>query len=84
MAAPMSWLGSGDVAAAIDKAAAQPKLASPSRRTVPVYRVVIPAADAASAGGPATVWLALFDSERETRVARGENGGRTLRIQQSS
>ena len=69
----------GDVAAAIDKAAAQPKLAVAIEKDGSGYRVVIPAADAASAGGPATVWLALFDSERETRVARGENGGRTLK-----
>jgi len=69
----------GDVAAAIDKAVAQPKLAVAIEKDGSGYRVVIPAADAESAGGPATVWLALFDSERETRVARGENGGRTLK-----
>jgi hypothetical protein len=37
---------------------------------------------AAIAGKPAanaTVWLARFDGEQVTRVARGENGGRTLR-----
>lgn len=28
--------------------------------------------------GPGTVWLAVFDSQRETRVRRGENDGRTL------
>jgi hypothetical protein len=30
-------------------------------------------------GPPATVWLIRFDREHVTRVARGENGGRTLR-----
>jgi hypothetical protein len=69
----------GDVAAAIGKAAAQPKLAVAIAKDGGGYRVVIPAADAASVVGPATVWLALFDSERETRIARGENGGRTLK-----
>jgi hypothetical protein len=69
----------GDVEAAIRKAAAQPKLAiSIEKDAGGAYRVVVPAAGA-PAGGQATVWLALFDSEQETRVARGENGGRTLK-----
>lgn len=67
------------VEAAIGKAAAGPKLAiAIEKDTAGGYRAVIPAA-APPADGPATVWLALFDSERETRVARGENGGRTLK-----
>ena len=69
----------GDVVAAIDKAAARSKLAVAIEKDGRGYRVVIPAADAASAARPATVWLALFDSERETRVVSGENGGRTLK-----
>ena len=69
----------GDVSAAIDKAAALPKLAiSIEKDAGGGYRVVIPAA-APPAGGPATVWLALFDSQQETPVKRGENGGRTLK-----
>jgi hypothetical protein len=69
----------GDVEAAIGKAAAGPKLAiSFEKDAGGGYRVVIPAA-APPATGPATVWLALFDSERETPVKRGENGGRNLR-----
>jgi hypothetical protein len=68
----------GDVAAAIGKAAAGPKLAISIEKDAGGYRVVIPAA-APPAGGPATVWLALFDSQRETGVKRGENGGRTLK-----
>ena len=68
----------GDVEAAIGRAAAQPKLAVAIEKDSAGYRVVIPAA-AAPAGGPATVWLAFFDGEKETRVARGENGGRTLK-----
>ena len=69
----------GDVEAAIGKAAAGPKLAISIEKDAGVgYRVAIPAA-APPAGGPATVWLALFDSERATPVKRGENGGRTLR-----
>jgi hypothetical protein len=69
----------GDVEAAIGKAAAQPKLAISIEKDGTSYRAVIPASDTAPPGGPATVWLALFDSQRETRVARGENGGRTLK-----
>ena len=69
----------GDVETAIGKAAAGPKLAiSIEKDAGGGYRVVIPAA-APPAGGPATVWLALFDSARETSVKRGENGGRTLK-----
>ncbi len=68
----------GDVEAAIGKAAAGPKLAISIAKDAAGYRVMIPAA-APPAGGPATVWLALFDSEQETRVKRGENGGRTLK-----
>jgi hypothetical protein len=67
-----------DVEAAIGKAGAQAKLAVAIEKDGAGYRAVIPAA-AAPPGGPATVWLALFDSQRETRVARGENGGRTLK-----
>jgi hypothetical protein len=67
----------GDVAAAIGKAAG-PKLAIAIEKDAGGYRVVIPAA-APPVGGPATVWLALFDSQRETGVKRGENGGRTLK-----
>src|SRR5215470_8423741 len=69
----------GDVEAAIGKAAAQPKLAVAIEKGDAGYRAVIPAASSAPAGGPATVWLALFDTVQETRVARGENGGRTLK-----
>jgi hypothetical protein len=69
----------GDVEAAIGKAAAGPKLGvSIEKDAGGAYRVMIPAA-APPAGGPATVWLALFDSERSTPVKRGENGGRTLK-----
>ena len=69
----------GDVEAAIGKAAAGPKLAiSIEKDAGGGYRVVIPAA-APPARGPAIVWLALFDSVRETSVKRGENGGRTLK-----
>ena len=69
----------GDVEAAIGKAATQPKLAVAIEKGDAGYRAVIPAASSAPAGGPATVWLALFDTVQETRVARGENGGRTLK-----
>jgi hypothetical protein len=68
----------GDVEAAIGKAAAGPKLAISIAKDAAGYRVAIPAA-APPAGGPATVWLAVFDSKQETRVKRGENGGRTLK-----
>ena len=68
----------GDVAAAIGKAAVAPKVAITIEKDAGGYRVLIPAA-APPAGGPATVWLALFDSQRETGVKRGENGGRTLK-----
>jgi len=39
------------------------------------YKIEIPASNLK---GTATVWLAIFDKERTTDVARGENGGRTL------
>ena len=68
----------GDVAAAIGKAAVAPKVAITIEKDAGGYRVLIPAA-APPAGGPATVWLAHFDSQRETGVKRGENGGRTLK-----
>jgi hypothetical protein len=68
----------GDVEAAIGKAAAASKLAIAIAKDAGGYRVAIPAA-APPAGGPATVWLAVFDSEQETPVKRGENGGRTLK-----
>ncbi len=40
------------------------------------YVVALPAA---SYGGTATLWMALFDRADETPVARGENEGRTAR-----
>lgn len=40
------------------------------------FRAVLPATEIA---GPATVWLALFDDDLETKVSRGENAGATLR-----
>jgi hypothetical protein len=36
---------------------------------------VVPAGD----GAAAAIWLAVLDSVQETKVGRGENGGRTLR-----
>src|SRR5262245_31189753 len=42
------------------------------------YDVKIPGAVAGGASGPATVWLALFDRQRQTPVKRGENAGATL------
>jgi hypothetical protein len=68
----------GDVEAATGKAAAASKLAIAIAKDAGGYRVAIPAA-APPASGPATVWLAVFDSEQETPVKRGENGGRTLK-----
>src|SRR5262245_33113452 len=69
----------GNVEAAIAAAAAAPKLPVAIEKDGAGYRVVIPAAPSAPSDGPAAVWLALFDTERETRVVRGENGGRTLK-----
>jgi len=40
------------------------------------YAVKIPASNMK---GAATVWMVLYDKEHSTPVARGENGGRTLR-----
>jgi hypothetical protein len=40
------------------------------------HRVAIPAGDGSE---EATVWLAVLDNEQETKVGRGENGGRTLK-----
>jgi hypothetical protein len=44
-------------------------------RSADDYTIKIPASDLK---GTATVWLAVFDKEHATAVARGENGGRTL------
>lgn len=69
-----------EVDAAIADAARQPKLAvSIVADGSGGHRVVIPAAAGGSTGGEAGIWLAVFDGVQETRVARGENGGRTLR-----
>jgi hypothetical protein len=66
-----------EVESAIVESAARPKLAvrieDDGRGG---HRVVIPAGDSSE---EATVWLAVLDSEQETRVGRGENSGRTLK-----
>jgi hypothetical protein len=66
-----------EVESAIVESAAKPKLAvrieDDGRGG---HRVVIPAGDS---GEEATVWFAVLDSKQETRVGRGENGGRTLK-----
>ncbi len=66
-----------EVESAIETSAARPKLAVRIEDDGQGgHRAVIPAGDG---GEEATIWLAVLDSEQETRVARGENGGRTLR-----
>lgn len=67
------------VESAIDAAARQPKLAVSIESDGSGHRVVIPAATDEWTGGEAAVWLAVFDREQETKVHRGENGGRTLK-----
>jgi len=70
----------GEVTSAIEDAAQRPKLAvaiEPDGNGG--HRVVIPAASGELAGREATIWLAVFDSAQETKVKRGENGGRTLK-----
>jgi len=42
------------------------------------YDVKISGATAGGPSGPATVWLVLFDRQRQTPVKRGENAGATL------
>ena len=60
-----------------DERAAAPKVPlSVSERADEKYTIDIPAADF---HGTATVWMAVYDREHTTPVARGENGGRTLR-----
>jgi hypothetical protein len=65
-----------EVESAIEASAVQPKLAvrieddGQGR-----HRAVIPAGH----GAAATIWLAVLDTDQETKVGRGENGGRTLR-----
>jgi hypothetical protein len=65
-----------EVELAIEASAMQPKLAvrieDDGRGG---HRAVI----SAGAGAEATIWLAVLDSQQETKVGRGENGGRTLR-----
>ena len=66
-----------EVQTAIETSAAKPKLAvrieADGRGG---HRALIPAGDSRE---DATIWLAVLDREQETRVARGENGGRTLK-----
>ncbi len=68
------------VQVAIDEAGKLPKLAvvieDDGRGG---HRAVIPAAAGAYDGGEAVVWLAVLDREHETKVRRGENGGRALK-----
>jgi hypothetical protein len=66
-----------EVESAIETSAQQPKLAVRIEDDGQGgHRAVIPAGDGRE---PATIWLAVLDREQETRVARGENGGRTLK-----
>jgi hypothetical protein len=66
-----------EVESAIAESAGRPKLAvrieDDGRGG---HRVAIPAGDGSE---EATVWLAVLDNEQETKVGRGENGGRTLK-----
>ena len=68
-----------EVEAAIEAAARQPKLALTIEADGGGHRVLIPSATGDWTGGEATVWLAVFDQAQETKVHRGENGGRTLK-----
>lgn len=66
-----------EVESAIETSAARPKLAVRIEDDGQGgHRAVIPAGDS---GEEATIWLAILDSQQETKVGRGENGGRTLR-----
>jgi hypothetical protein len=70
----------GKVQAAIETAAATPKLAVVIEADASGgLRAIIPAAESGDDVREATVWLAFLDSERETKVLRGENRGRTLK-----
>jgi hypothetical protein len=65
-----------EVTSAIEASAVQPKLAVRIEDDGQGgHRAVI----AAGVGAEATIWLAVLDSQQETRVGRGENGGRTLK-----
>lgn len=68
-----------EVEAAIGAAARRPKVAVTIESDGGGHRVLIPAATGEWTGGEATVWLAVFDQVQETKVHRGENGGRTLK-----
>jgi len=69
----------GSDRAAIDRliarAAVAPKLPIQLETGGGKYHLVLPQAQL---DGPATVWMAVFDPERHTAVARGENSGRSL------
>lgn len=61
----------------IDEARAAPKIpVTVEEPQEDHYLVKLPAAEF---HGSATVWMAVFDKERQTAIARGENEGRTLR-----
>jgi hypothetical protein len=65
-----------EVEAAVETSATRPKLdVRIEEDGRGGHRAVIPAGD----GAEATVWLAVLDGDQETKVGRGENGGRTLR-----
>ncbi len=67
-----------DVAAKIADAARLPQLPVTLARAGDTLAVrVAPAADGIAAADSA-VWLVAFDDRHETRVKRGENGGRTI------
>ena len=74
-----SMVGSDRLAveAKIAAARARDKMARVSFRSGGGGVVAIAAGPAPAAG--ATVWLAIYDSEHETEVKRGENSGRTIR-----
>ncbi len=66
-----------DVERLIAEAKAHPKLPIAFRRDPSGYYVELPAGQNPSPA-PATVWLVIYDKQRETPVDRGENAGANL------
>jgi len=66
-----------EVEALIAEARANPKVPIAFRRDATGYFVELPAGSNPGPA-PATVWLAIYDRERETAVERGENAGSRL------
>lgn len=73
----VAGLRRSQVVKAVEKAAKQRKAVKVRFEPADGGKIVVPAGHAPEGG--AAVWLAIYDSEHETAVARGENAGRKIK-----